>query len=310
MPGGGYYNQGWKDSGDAIVTADGAIAELPLALCELQGYVVAAKRAWAGLVDEVWEDTAAASRLRGEADRLVDLIEEKFWWEDEGTYILGLDGSKRPIRSVASNAGHLLWSGAVDVDRGRRTAQRLLGSDMWSGWGIRTLSSDHPSYNPFSYHLGSVWPHDNAIIAAGMRRYGANEEAGVVAGGILAATDRFKDSRPPELFSGLARDPHGFPVPYLDANVPQAWASGAIVHLLTAFLGLVPDAMGRRMTVDPGLPAWLPDLAIDNLEIGDASIRLDVARNEDGKHQIVVTPLRGAVDVSSSSATVSMTGRP
>lgn len=306
VPGGGYYNQGWKDSGDAIVTEAGDIATLPLALCELQGYVIAAKRAWADVVDEVWNDTATATRLRCEADQLVELVEEKFWWEAEGTYVLGLDGSKRPIRSVASNAGHLLWSGAVDADRGRRTAQRLMEPDMWSGWGIRTLSADHPSYNPFSYHLGSVWPHDNAIIAAGMRRYVATEEAALVAGGILAATDRFKDSRPPELFSGLARDPHGFPVPYLDANVPQAWASGAIVHLLTTLLGITPDATAHRVVVDPALPDWLPDMTIDNLEVGDGAVRLEIVRQADGCHRIEVTPRHGVLQVSSPNSIVSM----
>lgn len=309
VPGGGYYNQGWKDSGDAIVHEDGELATLPLALCELQGYVIAAKRSWADVVDEVWGDTATAKRLRCEADRLAELVEEKFWWEDEGTYVLGLDGSKHQIRSVASNAGHLLWSGAVDAHRGRRTARRLMESDMWSGWGIRTLSADHPSYNPFSYHLGSVWPHDNAIIAAGMRRYGADDEAGVVARGILEATDRFKDSRPPELFSGLSRDPHGFPVPYLDANVPQAWASGAIVHLLTTLLGIAPDAAGHRVIIDPALPDWLPDLTIDNLEIGDAAVHLDVVRGVDGSHRIDVVTLRGVVEATSTIGDVSTGGR-
>ncbi|MCZ7535670.1 MAG: amylo-alpha-1,6-glucosidase [Acidimicrobiia bacterium] len=177
----GYYNQGWKDSGDAIVTATGELAELPIALCELQGNVVAARRAWADVLERAYGERSAAVRQRGEADRLAELIEARFWWESEGTYYLGLDGRKAPIESVASNPGHLLWAGAVDGGRGAAVASRLLAEDMWTGWGIRTLSDRHPSYAPFSYQLGSVWPHDCSIAAAGFRRYGLDEEAHRVA---------------------------------------------------------------------------------------------------------------------------------
>ena len=294
---GGYYNQGWKDSGDGIVTEHGGIAELPLALCELQGYVIAAKRAWADVVDEVWGETATAVRLRAEAERLAALVEERFWWEEQGTYYLGLDGRKRPIRTVASNAGHLLWTGAVDPDRGRRVASRLLAPDMWSGWGVRTLSAEHPAYNPFSYHLGSVWPHDNALLAEGMRRYGCDPEAAQVAGGIFDAAERFKERRLPELFAGLQRDPDGFPVPYLGANVPQAWASGAIVHLLSTLVGLRPDARNRTLMVDPALPAWLGDVTVANLEVGGASVDLTIANTPDGGVTVESTPRRGELAV-------------
>ncbi|MGH9075087.1 MAG: amylo-alpha-1,6-glucosidase, partial [Acidimicrobiales bacterium] len=226
----GYYNQGWKDAGDAIVGSDGELSGLPIALCEHQGLVVAAKRAWGGVLDGVFEDRSAASRLRAEADRLAQAIEDRFWWEEEGTYYLGLDGDKRPIRSVASNPGHLLWQHAVVPERAARVARRLLAPDMWSGWGIRTLSAAHATYNPFSYQLGSVWPHDNAIAAAGFRSYGLDAEAARVARGLFDAASRFASCRLPELFAGLERDPAGFPVQYLGANVPQAWASGAVVH--------------------------------------------------------------------------------
>ncbi len=292
-PHGGYYNQGWKDSGDGIIDEDGSIASLPLALCELQGYVIAAKRAWADVVAQAWNDQTTASRLRDEANRLASLVEERFWWEEQGTYYLGLDGEKRPIRSVASNPGHLLWTGAIDPDRARRVVTRLLAPDMWSGWGVRTLSAEHPAYNPFSYHCGSVWPHDNAILAAGMRRYGCDDGAVQVAGAIFDAADRFKDRRLPELFAGLQRSPDGFPVPYLGANVPQAWASGAIVHLLATLVGLDPDASGATLGVDPVLPPWLPDLTITNLEVGTAAIDLTLTTAPDGAIHIRSTPRGG-----------------
>ncbi|HEX6596490.1 MAG TPA: glycogen debranching N-terminal domain-containing protein, partial [Acidimicrobiales bacterium] len=171
---GGYYNQGWKDSGDAIVTSTGDLAGLPIALCEHQAYVIAAKRAWATVLADAYGDAAGARRLRAEASDLAGLLEERFWWEEEGTYYLGLDGDKRPIESVTSNPGHLLWAHAVEPDRAVSVVRRLLQDDMWSGWGIRTLSSRHPAYNPFSYQLGSVWPHDNAVCVDGFRQYGAD----------------------------------------------------------------------------------------------------------------------------------------
>ena len=171
----GYYNQSWKDSGIAIVNSDGTNATLPIATCELQGYVVAAKRGWASVVEQAFDDPATAARLRDEADRLAELVDQRFWWAAEGTYYLGLDGDKRPIETVASNAGHLLWTGAVPPDRASSVAHRLLEEDMWSGWGVRTLSTKHAAYNPLSYQLGSVWPHDNAIIANGLARYGHSQ---------------------------------------------------------------------------------------------------------------------------------------
>jgi glycogen debranching enzyme len=309
-PSGGYYNQGWKDSGDAIVDEHGKIATLPLALCELQGYVIAAKRSWADVLDDVWGEHQAATRLRDEAERLADLVESKFWWEEEGTYYLGLDGDKQPLRSVASNAGHLLWAGAVEPERALRTARRLLEPDMWSGWGIRTLSARHPSYNPFSYHRGSVWPHDNAIAAAGMRRYGFDDGSNQIAAGIFDAAARFEDRRPPELFAGLDRDPNGFPVQYLGANVPQAWASGAIVHLVSTMLGLEPDAARGRLGVSPSLPDWLPDLTVENLDIGAAEVDIRVSKTADDVHSLTTTPRRGnlAVDLSHDRQRVPPTG--
>ena len=293
---GGYYNQGWKDSGDGIVNADGSLAALPIALCELQGYVVAAKRAWAATIEDAYGDHEAATRLRDDADRLAALIEARFWWEAEGTYYLGLDGAKRPIESVTSNPGHLLWSGAVTAERAARVAARLVADDMWSGWGIRTLSTTHVAYNPFSYQRGSVWPHDNALAAAGLRRYGLDEEAAMVARAVLDAGERFQNRRVPELYAGLARDPGGFPVQYLGANVPQAWAAGAVVHLLTTLLGLDADASRDRLVVRPALPAWLERVRLRNLTVGDAVVDLEV-RRDDRAHQLDAEVRRGKLDV-------------
>ncbi|HZU74259.1 MAG TPA: glycogen debranching N-terminal domain-containing protein [Acidimicrobiales bacterium] len=285
---GGYYNQGWKDSGDAIVDDRGELASLPIALCEHQGYVVAAKRAWAEVLERVYEDAGEAGRLRAEADRLADMIEERFWWDEEGTYYLGLDGSKRPLRSVASNPGHLLWCGVVDAGRAQRTAERLLADDMWTGWGIRTLSSQHPSYNPFSYQLGSVWPHDNVIAAAGFRRYGLDDQAARVIRGIFDAAARFRSARLPELFAGLQRGPGSFPVQYLGANVPQAWAAGAVIQAVDVLLGLEADAPGGRLTLRPALPDWLSEVGLTGLGVGPASVDLIATRQADGSHRLEV----------------------
>lgn len=292
----GYYNQGWKDSGDAIATAMGGIAQAPIALCEIQGYVVAAKRAWAGVLEDVYGEHEPTARLRAEADRLASLIEERFWWEAEGTYYLGLDANKQPIETVASNAGHLLWSGAVGSERAARVAERLLAEDMWSGWGVRTLSKAHPAYNPFSYQLGSVWPHDNAIIAAGFRRYGLDDKAHVVARGLFDAAERFEAGRLPELMAGVDRGAGSFPVQYLGANVPQAWASGAVVHLIATMIGLEPDAAGGALSLTPCLPEWLGSIEVAGLRVGDGSADFRIARDEAGSHRLEVRGASG-VDV-------------
>lgn len=294
---GGYYNQGWKDSGDAIVDADGGLAQLPIALCELQGYVVAAKRAWAQTLEEAYGEKRPARRLRGQADRLAEQIENRFWWQAEGTYYLGLDGNKQPIESVASNAGHLLWTHAITPERAHSVARRLLAEDMWSGWGIRTLSTQHPAYNPFSYQCGSVWPHDNAIIAAGLRNYGLTEETARVARAIFDAAERFQSGRLPELFAGLPRDSGGFPIQYLGANVPQAWAAGAVVQLLDALLGLEPNAGKQSLVVRPALPAWLETVSVENLAVGDAITGFQVHRNPDGTHSLELRDRQGPVEV-------------
>ncbi len=274
----GYYNQGWKDAGDAIPAADGSLAPLPLALCELQGYAYDAKRRMSTLCD-LLGDGEQAARLNAEADRLYERFNDAFWWEAEGTYYLGLDGHKRPIKTVASNAGHLLQSSIVPPDRAARVVARLMADDMWSGWGIRTLSSDHVAYNPFSYHTGTVWPHDNAIIAGGFRRYGFDAQAAQVARGMFDAAERFVGNRLPELFAGLRRGPGTFPVQYLEANVPQAWAASAVFRLVAVLCGIhaTTDLAGSRLYVNPALPDWLPDLTISNLRAGRGALSLRFA---------------------------------
>ena len=271
----GYYNQGWKDAGDAIPAANGELAPLPLALCELQGYAFDAKSRMADVYD-LLDRPKDARRVRTQAARLYERFNDTFWWEAEGTYYLGLDGKKEPIRSVASNAGHLLASGIVPAERAGRVVARLMADDMWSGWGIRTLSSEHVAYNPFSYHTGSIWPHDNAIIAGGFRRYGYTAEAAAVAKGTFDAAGCFVAHRLPELFAGLARDEGAFPVQYLGANVPQAWAATSVIRLIAVLCGItaVTDPAGSRLYLDPALPDWLPELTITNLRAGDGALAL------------------------------------
>jgi glycogen debranching enzyme len=277
----GYYNQGWKDAWDAVQHADGTLAPLPIALVELQGYAYDAKLRLADCY-ELLDRPEEATRLRREARHLFDLVNDRLWWEAEGTYYLGLDGAKKPIKSVASNAGHLLNSAIVPVERAERVVRRLLADDMWSGWGIRTLSSDHPGYNPFGYHTGSVWPHDNGVIAGGFAHYGFRDEAAKIARGMFDAAERFQANRVPELFSGLHRDEGSFPVQYLGANVPQAWAAGAMIRFIAILAGIHgrTDADGSRIYVDPALPDWLPELTISNLRAGKGAMTLKLSDGE------------------------------
>ena len=296
----GHYNQGWKDAGDAIVEADGTLSPLPIGTCELQGYVYDAKVRMADIYD-VLDRPGDAKRLRREAKRLYEKFNDTFWWEEEGTYYLGLNGRKEPIRSVASNPGHLLQSGIVPPERAERVVRRLMAPDMWSGWGVRTLSSDHPYYNPFSYQTGAVWPHDNATIAGGFRRYGFADEAAQVAKGIFDAAERFTALRLPELFAGLPRTPASFPVPYLNANVPQAWAAGSVFRFVAILCGLhaTTDADGSRLYVNPALPDWMPEVSISNLRVGGGSVDIHFAdgavdvRANTSRYEVVHAPAPG-----------------
>ncbi len=269
----GYENMGWKDAGDACVYPDGTQVKQPKALCELQGYVFDAWMRMAEILDTLGEQPRA-STLRNKAADLRTRFEQRFWCEDIGCYAFMLDSNKEPVRTVASNAGHLLWSGLASRQHAERTMKRLFESDMWSGWGIRTLSARNPAYNPLSYQRGSVWPHDNGIIAVGFKRYGFAAEAARIARDISEAASYFVSYRLPELYGGIEHRPGSFPVQYTEANLPQAWASGSVFHLLQAILGLQADAPNRRLNVDPQLPAWLPDLHLRGLRVGQAKVDL------------------------------------
>jgi glycogen debranching enzyme len=217
-------------------------------------------------------DSELADRLRREAVELQEKFEEQFWCDDIGYYAYALDGDKKPVKTIVSNAGHLLWSGIVRPERAACVVRRLLDPDMWSGWGIRTLSDQNPAFNPFSYQNGSVWPHDNGIIAMGFKRYGFAEEAARIARDVSEAASYFMYYRLPELYAGMRREPGSFPVQYLGANVPQAWAAGSVFHLLRAILGLDADAHRKTLTVDPVLPHWLRDITLSKLRVGKATV--------------------------------------
>jgi len=263
----GYENMGWKDSGDSVVYPDGSLVRGPKALCELQGYVY---DAWLRM-SEIFDELGAPGRaeeLRIKAAALFKQFNEVFWDEELGFYAFALDGDKKKVLTVASNAGHCLWSGIVPPERAGKVVQRLMAPDMWSGWGIRTLSALHPAFNPYNYQTGSVWPHDNAIIALGFKRYGFAVEAARIARDISDAGSHFLLNQLPELYTTIERDEDSFPVQYLGANVPQAWAAGSVFALMQAILGVVPDAPRGKLYVDPLLPQWLPDLIVLDLHVG------------------------------------------
>jgi len=270
----GYENMGWKDSGEAVMYPDGTLVRGPKALCELQGYVYDAWQRMAQVYDVLGEQ-AKADRLLNKAHALFEQFNAAFWDEAGGFYAYALDGEKKQVLTVASNPGHCLWSGIVPPERAARVVARLMAPDMWSGWGIRTLSAAHVSFNPYAYQLGAVWPHDNSIIAADFKRYGFHAEAARVARDISEAASHFQGNQLPELFAGNQKQVSGFPVQYLGANVPQAWAAGSAFALLQAVLGLAPDAPAGKLYVDPALPDWMQEITLSRLTVGhrDFSIR-------------------------------------
>lgn len=263
----GYENMGWKDSGDAVVYPDGSLVKGPKALCELQGYVY---DAWVRTAEvfEALGRPARAQALRAKAGALFERFNAMFWDEELGFYAYALDGDKNKVLTVASNAGHCLWSGIVPPERAKRVVKRLMAPDMWTGWGIRTLSANNPAFNPYNYQTGSVWPHDNAIIAMGFKYFGFGAEAAQIAHDISVAGGYFRLNQLPELYTAFARDETNFPVQYVGANVPQAWAAGSAFMLTQALLGFLPDAPRDKLYIDPSLPEWLPDLAVYDLRLG------------------------------------------
>jgi glycogen debranching enzyme len=286
----GLRNQGWKDSWDGITFADGRLAEAPIALCEVQGYVYDAYCTRALLAQQMGE-ADAAQRWYARAAALKSAFNERFWLPDRGWYALALDRDKEPVDACASNMGHCLWSGIVDADKAPSVVKHLMSPAMFTGWGVRTLSSAMGAYDPVSYHNGSVWPHDNAFVVAGLMRYGFVEEAQRIAEALLEAAQRF-DGRLPELFCGFDRDQYPEPVPYPTSCSPQAWAAATPVQLLRTLLRFEPRLAQEKLWVAPVLPAAFTPLRVEGLSLGPARISIEVS---DGR--TVLEGLPDSVDV-------------
>ncbi|WP_244298377.1 glycogen debranching N-terminal domain-containing protein [Micromonospora cremea] len=274
----GLGNQCWRDSPDGVQYADGTIPVLPIATCETQGYTFDAKLRMAELADGPWHDPSMAHRLRAEAARLRERFNRDYWIPERGGYYaIGLDGDKRPIDSMTSNMGHLLWSGIVPDDRAGQVARHLMSPEMFSGWGVRTLSTLDVGYNPIGYHVGTVWPHDNSIIAAGLARYGYREEANRIAMAMLEAS-RHSDHRLPEALSGYDRSFGRQPVPYPTACNPQAWASGAPLLFLRTMLGLEPGEDG--LLADAHVPDDLGRIGLDHVPVAGRHWSVDATGSD------------------------------
>jgi glycogen debranching enzyme len=293
----GVKNQAWKDSGDAIVYEDGAQVQPPIATCEEQGFVYLAKLHmsevlwWLGHKDE-------AKQLYHEASELKKRFNEAFWMEDEGFFAMGLDPQKRQIKSIGSNPGHCLATAIVDASLVSRTANRFVADDLYTGWGIRTLSSQHPAYNPYSYHRGSVWPVEHGTFALGFLRYGLHQYVELICRAQFEAAALFDFYRLPELFSGHQRDvDHPFPALYPQANSPQAWSASAVFCFLQALLGLYPYTPLNMLLLDPHLPTWLPEITLRNLRVGDSVVTIRFYRKKNGTSDYKVLDKRGPLHI-------------
>ncbi len=274
----GNRNQGWKDSEDAIMYEDGQLVEPPISTCEEQAFVYVAKLRMSEIL---WfmGDRETAQKMFHEARELKKRFNERFWMPREKFFALGLDSKRRQIKSISSNPGHLLACGIVDQGRARPVVDRLLKKDMFSGWGIRTLSADHPAYDPYSYHCGSVWPVEHGSFAMGMMRYGFIPELHTIAKAMFEASTLFDYQRLPECFSGHARDEqHPFPALYPKTNCPQAWSASSIFSIIQAMLGIYPYAPRHLLFLDPHLPNWLPEISLRNLRVGKANVDLHFYR--------------------------------
>jgi glycogen debranching enzyme len=295
----GLLQQGWKDSNDSVFHADGTLAEAPIALCEVQGYVYDAKNSAAGLA-QVMGDEGLAARLRKEAEALQEKFNKAFWCDDLSFYALALDGQKRPCRVRSSNAGHCLFSGIADFNRAGAIADQLLSEPFYSGWGVRTVANTEKRYNPMSYHNGSIWPHDNALVACGIARYGFTGHAILILEGIFNASLAMDLHRLPELYCGFKKREDLSPILYPMACAPQAWAAASVYLLLQSCMGLELDAAGRRLRFTyPVLPPFLNGVEIKNLSVGDSHVDIalrryhnDVAVNvlrKDGPVEVIIT---------------------
>lgn len=278
----GLRNQGWKDSWDGVSFASGEIAEPPVALCEVQAYVYAALVARSHFATE-HGDLDRAEELKKRAAGLKEAFNRDFWLEEQGWFAVGLDRDKRRIDSLTSNMGHCLWTGIVDQDKARLVADRLLSEEMFGGWGVRTLGRSMARYNPISYHNGSVWPHDNAIVAAGLMRYGFVEESHRVMEALTAAAPAF-DDRLPELFSGFSSDELPFPVGYPTSCSPQAWAAAAPLLMLRTILRLEPDIRNGEVRIAPAVPQWMGRMHLEDVPFMGGSLSIEV----EGEHLHVV----------------------
>ena len=286
----GLIHQGWRDSDDALMHADGTPASGPIALCEVQSYVYAARRAGARLATALGL-TERSAVLEQQAETLRARFEAAFWCDDLGSYAPALDGDKRPLLVKSSSAGHCLFGGIASSEKAARVARDLMSSEFFSGWGIRTLAAGEPSFNPMSYHNGSVWPHDNALIAYGASRYGLKDFAVRVLTALFAAGSYFELYRMPELFCGFDREPGEGPVPYPVACAPQAWAAGSAFMLLQSCLGLsIAGAQRQLWFHQPRLPSFVTELWITNLEVGGATVDLHLVRHGDDVGVNVLEP--------------------
>ncbi|MCG2624842.1 amylo-alpha-1,6-glucosidase [Arthrobacter sp. I2-34] len=274
----GLINQGWKDSWDGINFADGSLAQAPIALCEVQGYVYSAYLGRAMLALSAG-DIQLAAEWQQRATAFKEEFNKRFWLPDKGYYAIALDRDKRPVDSCASNMGHCLWSGIVDDDKAAQVAARLMSPEMFTGWGIRTLASDMGAYNPVSYHNGSVWPHDSAIVTAGLMRYGFVDEARRVATGLFEAASEF-DGRLPELFCGFDRSDYAAPIPYPTSCSPQAWAAASPVLLMRALLRMDPCLPTDELWMDPVLPDGFGSFEADHVQLGGCRMFLAADRDD------------------------------
>jgi glycogen debranching enzyme len=293
----GVRNQGWKDSEDAIVDGEGRSVPPPLATCEEQGFVYAAKFFFADLLSAL-DRQGEAERLRREAAELKARFAEAFWMPEEGFIAMAVDGEDRPIRGIGSNPGHCLAAGILADEHVRPVADRLLEDDLFSGWGVRTLSTRNPAYNPYSYHRGSVWPVEQGPFALGFMRYGLHAHAERLCRAVFECAALFDSYRLPEVLGGHQRDEdHPFPAMYPGACSPQAWSSSTLFSLVQALLGLYPYAPLHVLTLDPHLPEWLPELTLQGLRVGEARIDLRFERRPDGRTHFDVEERAGSLHV-------------
>lgn len=293
----GLVNQGWKDSEDSMVHTDGSLAVAPIALAEVQGYVYLAKLRWAEIYRALGSEETS-QLLHKQADDLKDAFNEVFWMPKEGTFAMALDADKKQVGGIASNPGHCLYCGLIEPSKAAAVVERLTAPDMFSGWGIRTLSSESPAYNPMSYHNGSVWPHDTAIVAAGFKRYGFHEETNLVATALFDAAAVARDRRLPELYCGFDRE---VGVPYVNYPVacsPQAWASAVPFMMLQSMLGISARAHENVLTVNhPTLPDWLKRVELTGVKIADSTLSLNFQRDRE-RTSFALSHREGSVRVS------------